>query len=103
MAVNHLMIDEIVSDPTVRSGRPILKGTGICVSDIVAWHLHGDKLSPQQIAEDFRLPLVQVYAAITYYYIHHQEIDDEMRQSSKDAQRLLEQIKQEGRLINVAG
>ena len=99
MVMNILSIDEIVSDPNVRSGRPVIRGTGICVSDIVAWHLQGDKLMPQQIAEDFRLPLVQVYAAITYYYGHQQEIDDEMHQSSEDAKRLLAEIKHDGNLI----
>jgi len=32
-----LAIEEIVSDPTVRSGRPVVGGTGICVSDLVVW------------------------------------------------------------------
>lgn len=96
--INHL-IDEIVSDPKIRNGRPVIKGTGICVSDIVAWHLHGDKLPLHQIAEDFGLTLGQVYAAITHYYLHQDEIDAEMRQSDKDADQLLEEIKAQGRLL----
>jgi uncharacterized protein (DUF433 family) len=100
MVMNILSIEEIVSDPKVRNGRPVIRGTGICVSDIMAWHLYGDKLTPEQIATDFRLGLGQVYAALTYYYLHQAQIDDEMRQSADDAKRLLEEIKQQGRLIS---
>src|SRR5689334_17848424 len=99
MVMNILRIEEIVSDPKVRSGRPVIRGTGICVSDVVGWHLYGDKLSLEQIATDFHLSLGQVYAALTYYYLHQEEIDSEMRQSAEDAQRLLDKIKKNGRLI----
>jgi uncharacterized protein (DUF433 family) len=95
--MNILSIDEIVSDPKVRSGRPVIRGTGICVSDIVAWHLYGDKLTPDQIATDFRLSLGQVYAALTYYYLHQNEIDEEMRQSSENAKRLLAELEKQGK------
>ena len=70
-----LSIDEIVSDSEVRDGRPIIRGTKISVSDVVAWHLSGEKLSPEQIATDFHLSLGQVYSALTYYYLHQEKFD----------------------------
>src|SRR5689334_15848650 len=99
MVMNVLSIEEIVSDPKVRSGRPVIRGTGICVSDVVGWHLSGDKLTLEQIATDFRLSLGQVYAALTYYYLHQEQIDNEMQQSVEDARGLVDKIKQDGRLI----
>jgi uncharacterized protein (DUF433 family) len=97
MAASILSIDEIVSDPKIRGGRPVIKGTGIKVSDIVAWHLYGDKLSLEKIAQDFRLSLGQVYASITYYYLHQAEIDEEMRQSAEEARRLLAELEKQGK------
>jgi uncharacterized protein (DUF433 family) len=92
--MNILKIDEIISDSEVRDGRPIIRGTRICVSDVVAWHLSGDKLPLEKIATDFHLGLGQVYSALSYYYLHQDQIDSEMRQSTDDAQRLLKEIKQ---------
>jgi len=101
MAANILSIDEIVSDPTVRGGRPVIAGTGIRVSDIVAYHRYGDKLTPEQIAQNFRLTLGQVYAALAYYYLHQGEIDDEMHQNAEEAERLKAELRKMGRLIEL--
>jgi uncharacterized protein (DUF433 family) len=101
MVANILHIDEIVSAPNVRGGRPVIAGTGIRVSDVVAYHLYGDKLTPDQIAEDFQLPLGQVHAALAYYYLHQDEIDTEMRRDDEEAERLKEELKNMGRLIEL--
>ena len=98
MTTNILSIDEIVSDPKVRGGRPVIAGTGIRVSDIVAYHLYGDKLSAEQIASDFRLSLGQVHAALAYYYLHQDEIDHEMQQNSEEAEHWREVLRKQGRL-----
>jgi len=99
MVATVLNIGEIVSDPRIRNGQPVIAGTGIRVSDIVAYHLYGDKLSPEQISSDFRLSLGQVHAALAYYYLHQAEIDDRMRQDVEDAERLKEELRKQGRLI----
>ena len=99
MTTNILSINEIVSDPKVRGGRPVIAGTGIRVSDIVAYHLYGDKLSPEQIASDFRLSLGQVHAALAYYYLHQSEIDHEMQQNAEDAEHWREILRAQGRLL----
>jgi uncharacterized protein (DUF433 family) len=99
MAVNILSINEIVSDPKVRGGRPVIAGTGIRVSDIVAYHLHGDQLTPEQIASDFRLSLGQVHAALAYYYLHKAEIDSEMSRDIEEAEHWREVLRKQGRLL----
>ncbi len=84
-----LSIDLIVSNPDVRSGRPVIAGTGICVSDVaVAKIFHGQDVDG--IAEWYDLTLPQVYAALSYYYAHQEEIDAEIQ--ARDA--LFEELKE---------
>jgi len=78
MTPTSLNISEIVSDPKVRGGRPVIAGTGLRVSDVVLTHTTGDKLSAEQIAHNYRLTLGQVYAALSYYYLHQAEIDEQI-------------------------
>ena len=77
-----LSIDLIAANPEIRSGRPVVAGTGICVSDIAAAMLfHGE--TPDEIATGFGLSLAQVHAALAYYYAHKSEIDEEIRQQDQ--------------------
>jgi uncharacterized protein (DUF433 family) len=72
-----LSINLIASNPNVRSGRPVIAGTGIEVSAIAIMNtIHGQ--TPDQIAADYRLTLAQVHAALAYYYDHKAEIDDRL-------------------------
>ncbi len=98
--VTVLPIDVIVSDPSIRSGRPAIAGTGICVSDIVAYHIF-DKQTPEELAAGFKLPLGQIHAALAYYYMHKTEIDEEMRSSAEDTDILLDDLKKRGKLITL--
>ena len=97
MATIH-HIDVIVSDPTVRGGRPIIAGTGIRVSDIVAYHLF-DRQTPEELAVGFKLPLGEIHAALAYYDMHKSEIDAEIRQNADTANKLLDELKAQGKLI----
>lgn len=97
MAVNILTIDEIVSDPAIRGGKPVIRGTGIRVADIAAWHLYGDKRSLEQLAADFRLELGQVYAAMSYYFLHQREIDEQTRHDTAAAESLLAALQEQGK------
>jgi uncharacterized protein (DUF433 family) len=82
-----LGINLIVSNPEVRSGRPIMAGTGVCVSDVaVATIFH--RKEPDEIAQWYGLSLAQVYAALAYYYEHKPEIDDEIKQRDTLAKEL---------------
>jgi uncharacterized protein (DUF433 family) len=81
-----LSINLIASNPDVRSGRPVVAGTGICVSDIVIAMLF-HRRTPDELASDFALSLAQIHAALAYYYDHKAEIDEEIRQRRiKDAE-----------------
>jgi len=97
MATIH-HIDVIVSDPAIRGGRPVIAGTGIRVSDIVAYHLFG-RQTPEELAAGFKLPLGEIHAALAYYYMHKAEIDEEIRQNAETANRLLDELKAQGKVI----
>ncbi len=76
-----LSINLIVSNPNMRGGRPVVAGTGIHVSDIVSTMLFHNQ-TPDQIATGYRLSLAQIYAALSYYYEHKLEIDEDIRQQA---------------------
>lgn len=100
MAVTVLNIDAIVSDPNIRSGRPILAGTTIRVMDIVASHIYRG-FSPEELAVQFRLTLGQVHAALAYYYMHKTEMDSEMCQDAEEAEKLLAELDKKGKLLHL--
>ncbi|MDY7093418.1 MAG: DUF433 domain-containing protein [Acidobacteriota bacterium] len=91
MSATVLPIQTIVRDSQVRSGQPILAGTTLRVSDLVAYHLF-DGLSPEQLALQFELNLAQVHAALSYYYSHREEIDAEIRSNAEAADRYRSQL-----------
>jgi uncharacterized protein (DUF433 family) len=74
-------IKHIESIPGKCGGKPCVAGTRIRVWDIHIWHdLRGQ--SPEQIIADFpQLSLADVYAALTYYLDHREEIE---RQAKED-------------------
>lgn len=98
MAVNVLSINEIVSDPAVRGGRPVIAGTGIRVVDIVAYHRYGDRLAPADLAAIFNLSMGQVHAALAYYYLHQTAIDQQMNQDDEEAEHVRQELKRQGRV-----
>jgi uncharacterized protein (DUF433 family) len=97
MAVTILSIDTIVSNPAIRGGRPSIAGRSVTVSDLVARYLRRG-MSPEELAVQFALTLGQVHAALAYYYLHKREIDDEMRRDQEQADRLKDQLAQQGKL-----
>jgi uncharacterized protein (DUF433 family) len=96
MAATVLSIDTIVSDPSVRGGRPSIQGRSITVADLVARHLRG--VSTEELAANFDLTFGQVHAALAYYYIHKHEIDDELRQETETINRLKVELEKQGKL-----
>jgi len=101
MAATVLNISAIVSDPKIRSGRPTIAGTGICVSDLAIAHKSGDKLSPEQLADNFRLNLGEVYAALSYYQFHQNEIDQEIDANAQEAKQLIAMLESQGKLTRL--
>jgi uncharacterized protein (DUF433 family) len=98
--VTILSIDTIVSDSSIRDGQPIVAGTQIRVSDLVASHLYRGQ-QPEELAVNYKLSLGQVYAALAYYYQRKDQIDKLMQQEKRRAADYLEELENNGRLIRV--
>ncbi len=68
----------IVQTPGVYEGRPCIDTHKISVHDIAAWTKQGQ--TPDELTRAFGLTLAQVYAALTYYYDHQEQIDREIQE-----------------------
>lgn len=101
MVANFLSINEIASDPKIRSGRPVIAGTEIMVMTIVIAHTSGDKLPYEEIALHYGLSLGQVHAAMAYYYLHQPEMDERFQRETEETQQLLDEIEKQGKLIRL--
>lgn len=85
-----LTIDLIASDPLIRNGQPCIAGTGLRVLDLAMAHLF-HRRQPEEIAADYDISLAQVYAALSYYYAHKPELDNDIRTQIDRARVLKEQ------------
>lgn len=85
-----LTIDLIASDPMIRNGQPCIAGTGLRVIDLAMAHLF-HRRQPEEIAADYDISLAQVYAALSYYYAHKPELDNDIRSQIEKARVLKEQ------------
>ena len=81
-------IREIVSDPSILGGEPVIAGTRVPVRAVVLiYRMHGDDLSrtqhslPTLTAQDIRL-------ALDYYERHRREILGYMRKNGVDEEFL---------------
>lgn len=82
-------IDLIVRNPKVRQGKPCIVGTGLRVMDIVMSSLFHDR-NPGEIAAGYGVAIAQVHAALAYYYLNKDEIDEDIRQQIMTARELKE-------------
>lgn len=73
----------IARDPHIRSGRPVIVGTGISVRAIAIMYKQG--LTPEEIAAELPLTPAQVYAAIAYYHLNTTEIEADIAADSEEA------------------
>lgn len=80
----------IVSSPEVLGGKPRIEGRRISVEHVVKYYLRGG-MSLEEMKAAFDLSPAEIYAALSYYYLHEQEIDQALQQS----QQLHEQGRQE--------
>ncbi len=62
----------------VALGKPRIAGHRITVQNVVIWHERLG-LTADEIATEYGLSLADVYAALTYYYDHRDEIDQSIR------------------------
>jgi uncharacterized protein (DUF433 family) len=87
-------LDElIVIKPKLHNGRPVLAGTGTTVRSIAIMYKQG--YSPEEITAELPVNLAQVYAALTYYHLHTEEVEADIR---TDSETVL--IKQYNRTVN---
>lgn len=72
----------IVENPKLHSGRPVIAGTGTTVRAIAIMYKQG--LTPEEITSELPLTLAQVYAAITYYHLHTDEVEEDIEADSEE-------------------
>lgn len=82
--------EHIASKPDICGGKPCIAGTRIRVQDVYVWHdLQG--LGADEIVSHFpQLTMADVYAALSYYWDHRNEIQQQMREETD----YVEQMKQ---------
>lgn len=71
-------IDLIATSPKVRNGRPYILGTTVTVADVAVVKIY-HRQDADGIAAWYGLTLPQVYAALSYFYAHRDEIDEQIR------------------------
>lgn len=73
--------------PGTCGGKPRIAGHRIRVQDILIWTEQG--LSADEIVADFpQLSLADVYAALTYYHDHREQIDQDIREDEEFIERM---------------
>jgi uncharacterized protein (DUF433 family) len=77
-------IDALIEkNPKLRGGRPIIAGTGTTVRAIAGLYKLG--LVAEEIATQLpHLNLAQIYAALTYYHLHVDEIEADIKADSEE-------------------
>jgi uncharacterized protein (DUF433 family) len=83
MALIPTMDALIEENPALRGGRPIIAGTGTTVRTIAGLYKLG--LTAEEIATQLpHLHLAQIYAALTYYHLHAEEIEADIASDSEE-------------------
>jgi len=71
----------IETTPEICGGKPRVAGRRITVQQIVTWHERMGK-SGDEIASEYDLEMSDVYAALAYYFVHREEIDKAIEDST---------------------
>jgi uncharacterized protein (DUF433 family) len=71
------LTQHIAINPDIRNGRPHIVGSRITVAEIAIMYLKMGQ-SLELIAGKYHLSLASVYGAMSYYYEHQGEIDQQM-------------------------
>lgn len=92
-------INLIVTNAQIRRGRPHIVGTTVTVSDIAIARVYHHQ-DADGIASWYALSLPEVYAALSYYYDHKVEIDEQIRDQIQRAEALeSKRVGSEGSLL----
>ena len=71
--------DHVVSTPDACGGKPRIAGSRIQVKHIVVMH-ERQGMSPEEIVSEYpHLTLAGIYAALSYYHDHREEINADIR------------------------
>ncbi|MBI2838774.1 MAG: DUF433 domain-containing protein [Acidobacteria bacterium] len=88
--MSSIVSKHIAVTSDVCGGKPRIAGRRITVQDVVIWHERQGR-SPDEIATEYDLTLAEVHAAMTYYFDHREEIDEQMRSERKFAEEFQNQ------------
>ncbi|MEM7113615.1 MAG: DUF433 domain-containing protein [Chloroflexota bacterium] len=83
MAITQTIESLIVSQPGVKGGRPIIANSSVTVRTIVGYYKLG--LTPEEIVDDMNIGLAGVYAALAYYHLNRDEIEEDIVTNSEEA------------------
>lgn len=75
----------ITQTPGVCGGKPCIAGRRIRVQDVYVWH-ETLGMSADEIAEQYNLSQVQVYAALTFAFEHLDQILADIKASEANAE-----------------
>ncbi len=90
-------IEHIVRTPGACGGKPRIAGTRIRVLDIAYYYNAG--WTVDNIAEELEITPGQIHAALSYYFDHKAEIDDELRQDAEFAEQAAQEYQQARREV----
>lgn len=65
--------DKIETTPGIVGGQPRIAGTRFSVKQIAVWHEFMG-MSADEIATEYNLALSDIYAALSYFFDHREEI-----------------------------
>ncbi len=83
-------LDQLIAiTPGVCGGKPRIAGRRITVQNIAIWHERLG-LDADQIATDYSLTLAEVHAALAYYFAHHDEVEQSIRDGASLAEAMRE-------------
>ncbi|RME47448.1 MAG: DUF433 domain-containing protein [Chloroflexi bacterium] len=95
----HIEIVEKISGP-----QAVIKGTRVPVSTVIGYLRMGE--TPESLTENIlpHLTLAQVYDALSYYYDHQDEIEQEMAENTEEhGQRYLREHLGEDAYLRITG
>ncbi|MEZ4713065.1 MAG: DUF433 domain-containing protein [Caldilineaceae bacterium] len=86
----NLLEQHIEITPDIAGGKPRIAGHRITVQNIVIWHERLGRTA-DEICTEYNLTLAEVYAALSYYFDHRADIDQNIKEDEAFAMALRSQ------------
>ncbi len=86
--MESLILHHIEITPGICGGKPRIAGHRIKVQDIVIWHERMGMSPDEIIYHHPSISLADVYAALTYYHDHREEIRQQIEEGEAFAKKL---------------